>query len=110
GREVNLYQKISGLQRELSATTAVGRSQGTVGVDPDVLVARDHSHDQLLQNLAAVVEERDKVLVELSCLFILEIHFHPGGEFNMEEARSNLEASFASEAEIAFTTVSSTDR
>ncbi|KAH9314800.1 hypothetical protein KI387_023427 [Taxus chinensis] len=109
GREVNLSQKISGLQRELSATAAAGRSQGTVGVDPDVLVARDHSRDQLLQNLAAVVEERDKVLVELSCLFILESRFRPGGEFNMEEARSNLEASFASEAEIAFTTVSSTD-
>ncbi|KAH9288649.1 hypothetical protein KI387_032766, partial [Taxus chinensis] len=37
-----------------------------------------------------VVEERDKVLVELSCLFILESRFRPGGEFNMEEARSNL--------------------
>ncbi|KAH9320169.1 hypothetical protein KI387_021938, partial [Taxus chinensis] len=42
------------------ATAAAGRAQGTVGVDPDVLVARDHSHDQLLQDLAAVVEERDK--------------------------------------------------
>ncbi|KAH9308286.1 hypothetical protein KI387_036197, partial [Taxus chinensis] len=60
GREVNLSQKISGLQRELRATAAIGRSQGTVGVDPDVLVARDHSRDQWLQNLAAVVEERDK--------------------------------------------------
>ncbi|XP_057823525.2 uncharacterized protein LOC131035819 isoform X2 [Cryptomeria japonica] len=109
-RELNLSQKISGLQRELSVTAAAGRSQGTVGVDPDVLVARDHNRDQLLQNLAAVVEERDKVLVELSRLFILESRFRPGGEFNMEEARSNLEASFANEAEIVFTTVSSSGR
>ncbi|KAH9290319.1 hypothetical protein KI387_034436, partial [Taxus chinensis] len=70
-REVNLSQKISGLQRELSATATTGRSQGTVGAEPTVLVPRDHSHDQWLQNLAAVVEERDKFLVELSCLFIL---------------------------------------
>ncbi|KAH9289597.1 hypothetical protein KI387_033714, partial [Taxus chinensis] len=34
--------------------------------------AHDHSRDQLLQNLTAVVEEGDKVLVELSCIFILE--------------------------------------
>ncbi|KAH9293196.1 hypothetical protein KI387_041602, partial [Taxus chinensis] len=54
GLEVNLYKKTSGLQRELSVKTAAGRSQGTVGAEPDVLVARDHSHDLLLQNLATV--------------------------------------------------------
>ncbi|KAH9305979.1 hypothetical protein KI387_010383 [Taxus chinensis] len=45
GREVILSLKVSGLQRELSATAAAGRSQRTVGVDPDVLVARDHSRE-----------------------------------------------------------------
>ncbi|KAH9297329.1 hypothetical protein KI387_029011, partial [Taxus chinensis] len=48
------------VQNELSVTAAAGRPQGAIGVDPSVLVARDHSRDQLLQNLAAVVEERDK--------------------------------------------------
>lgn len=109
-REGHLAQQIFALRRELSATAASGRAQGTVGVDPEVLVARDQNRDAMLQNLAAVVEERDKVLVELSRLFILESRFRPGGKFVMEEARANLEASFANEAEIVFTTVSSSGR
>ncbi|KAH9302562.1 hypothetical protein KI387_014145, partial [Taxus chinensis] len=39
-----------------STTAAAGQAQGNDGVDPAVLVARDHSGHQLLQNLAAVVE------------------------------------------------------
>lgn len=109
-REGHLAQQILGLRRDLSATAAAGRAQGTVGVDPEVLVARDQNRDAMLQNLAAVVEERDKVLVELSRLFILESRFRPGGKFVMEEARASLEASFANEAEIVFTTVSSSGR
>ena len=35
----------------MGVIAAVGRVQGTVGVDPDVLVAHDHSGDQLLQIL-----------------------------------------------------------
>uniref|UniRef100_A0A1D1YSP9 Helicase SEN1 n=2 Tax=Anthurium amnicola TaxID=1678845 RepID=A0A1D1YSP9_9ARAE len=103
-------QKITHLQRELNAVAAAGRSQGTVGVDPDVLVARDHNRDVLLQNLAAAVESRDKVLVEMSRLLIVEGKFRAGNNFNLEEARSKLEASFANEAEIVFTTVSSSGR
>eukprot|EP01018_Ginkgo_biloba_P000122 Gb_34450 [translate_table: standard] len=109
-RENHLSQQISALQRELNVTAAVGRSQGTVGVDPEILVARDQSRDSMLQHLAAVVEERDKVLVEMSRLVILEGRFRPGSGFNLEEARSSLEASFANEAEIVFTTVSSSGR
>ncbi|XP_068637140.1 probable helicase MAGATAMA 3 isoform X1 [Aristolochia californica] len=109
-REAQFSQQIACLQRELNAAAAAGRSQGSVGVDPDVLVARDHNRDTLLQNLAAVVEGRDKVLVEMSRLFILEGRFRPGCNFNLDEARSNLEASFANEAEIVFTTVSSSGR
>ncbi|KAH9296965.1 hypothetical protein KI387_028647, partial [Taxus chinensis] len=41
-----------GGQNELSVTGATGRPQEAFGVDHAVLVARDHSHDQLLQNLA----------------------------------------------------------
>nr|XP_043638503.1 uncharacterized ATP-dependent helicase C29A10.10c [Erigeron canadensis] len=110
GREAQLSQQIASLQRELSAAAFTGRSQGSVGVDPDVLVARDQSRDLLLQNLAAVVENRDKVLVEMSRLFILEGRFRSGGNFNLEEARASLEASFANEAEVVFTTVSSSGR
>nr|TKR65896.1 putative ATP-dependent helicase C29A10.10c-like [Populus alba] len=87
-----------------------GRSQGSVGVDPDVLMARDQNRDALLQNLAAAVESRDKVLVEISRLLILEPRFRAGSNFNLEEARASLEASFANEAEIVFTTVSSSGR
>ncbi|XP_071741756.1 probable helicase MAGATAMA 3 [Rutidosis leptorrhynchoides] len=109
GREAQLSQQIASLQRELSVAAFTGRSQGSVGVDPDVLVARDQSRDSLLQNLAAVVENRDKVLVEMSRLLILEGRFR-GGNFNLEEARASLEASFANEAEVVFTTVSSSGR
>ncbi|KAH9316803.1 hypothetical protein KI387_044541, partial [Taxus chinensis] len=35
---------------------AAGRSQGTAGVDPDVLDACNLNHVWLLQNLAAVAE------------------------------------------------------
>ncbi|CAN1841284.1 Helicase SEN1 [Linum perenne] len=89
---------------------ADGHSQGSVGVDPDVLMARDQNRDALLQNLAAAVENRDKVLVEISRLLILESRFRNSGNFNLEEARASLEASFANEAEIVFTTVSSSGR
>ncbi|KAJ0777255.1 putative P-loop containing nucleoside triphosphate hydrolase, DNA2/NAM7 helicase, helicase [Helianthus annuus] len=109
-REAQLSQQIASLQRELNVAAFTGRAQGSVGVDPDVLAARDQSRDSLLQNLAAVVENRDKVLVELSRLFILEGRFRSGGNFNLEEARASLEASFANEAEVVFTTVSSSGR
>ncbi|GAV59278.1 LOW QUALITY PROTEIN: AAA_11 domain-containing protein/AAA_12 domain-containing protein [Cephalotus follicularis] len=109
-RDGVLSEQITVTQSELNATAATVRSQGSVGVDPDVLVARDQKRDTLLQKLAAVVESRDKVLVEMSRLCILESRFRAGGNFNLEEARANLEASFANEAEIVFTTVSSSGR
>ncbi|KAF9610312.1 hypothetical protein IFM89_021982 [Coptis chinensis] len=109
-REAQLAQQIACLQRELNVAAVAGRSQGSVGVDPDVLVARDHNRDTLLQTLAAVVEGRDKVLVEMSRLLIVEGKFRSSSSFNLEEARANLEASFANEAEIVFTTVSSSGR
>ncbi|KAE9584725.1 putative P-loop containing nucleoside triphosphate hydrolase [Lupinus albus] len=108
-REAQLTQQLHGLHRELNATAA-GRSQGSVGVDPDLLVAQDQNRDALLQNLAAVVEGRDKVLVEMSRLALLESRFRPGSGFNLEEVRASLEASFANEAEVVFTTVSSSGR
>ncbi|KAL6574184.1 hypothetical protein OROHE_001088 [Orobanche hederae] len=109
-RENQLSQQIACLQRELNFAAVSGRAQGSVGVDPDVLMARDQNRDALLQNLAAVVENRDKILVEMSRLLILEGRFRAGSNFNLEEARANLEASFANEAEIVFTTVSSSGR
>ncbi|KAF8411492.1 hypothetical protein HHK36_004044 [Tetracentron sinense] len=109
-REAQMSQQIACLQRELNVAAAAVRSQGSVGVDPDVLVTRDHNRDSLLQSLAAVVEGRDKILVEMSRLIILEGRFRAGNSFNLEEARANLEASFANEAEIVFTTVSSSGR
>ncbi|MQM02775.1 hypothetical protein Taro_035545, partial [Colocasia esculenta] len=108
--EAQWSQKIALLQRELNAVAASGRFQGSVGVDPDTLSARDWNRDFLLQNLAAAVESRDKVLVEISRLLIVEGKFRAGSNFNLEEARSNLEASFANEAEIVFTTISSSGR
>ncbi|PWA95861.1 helicase MAGATAMA 3 [Artemisia annua] len=108
-RELQLSQEIASLQRQLNVAAYAGRAQGSVGVDPDVLMARDQNRDSLLQHLAAVVENRDKVLVEMSRLCILEGRFN-GGNFNLEEARASLEASFANEAEIVFTTVSSSGR
>ncbi|AQK65976.1 P-loop containing nucleoside triphosphate hydrolase superfamily protein [Zea mays] len=109
-REQQLSQEIAYLQRELNIVAAAGRSQGSVGVDPDVLAQRDRNRDILLQKLAASVESRDKVLVEMSRLLILESRFGLGSNFNMEDARASLEASFANEAEIVFTTVSSSGR
>ncbi|XP_057794535.1 helicase sen1-like [Salvia miltiorrhiza] len=109
-RESQLSQQIAGLQRELNVAAVTGRAQGSVGVDPDVLMARDQNRDALLQNLAAAVENRDKTLVEMSRLLIVEGKFRAASNFNLEEARANLEASFANEAEIVFTTVSSSGR
>lgn len=109
-REALLSQQIGHLQMSLNAAAVAGRAQGSVGVDPDILVARDQNRDSLLQNLAAVVENRDKVLVEMSRLLILEGKFRAGSNFNLEEARASLEASFANEAEVVFTTVSSSGR
>ncbi|KAA0064225.1 putative ATP-dependent helicase C29A10.10c-like [Cucumis melo var. makuwa] len=109
-RETQLAQQMNSLQRELNVAAAAVRSQGSVGVDPDVLVARDQNRDALLQNLAAVIEGRDKILVEMSRLLILESRYRPNSNFNMEDARASLEASFANEAEIVFTTVSSSGR
>ncbi|XP_048498755.1 uncharacterized protein LOC104891497 isoform X2 [Beta vulgaris subsp. vulgaris] len=110
GREAHLSRQMTSLQVQLNSAAAAGRSQGSVGVDPDVLMARDQNRDALLQNLAAVVEERDKVLVEMSRLLILEGKFRPGSNFNLEEARASLETSFANEAEVVFTTLSSSGR
>ncbi|KAM7257179.1 hypothetical protein ACFE04_012920 [Oxalis oulophora] len=109
-REAAISQQIAGLQRGLSTTATYGRSQGSVGVDPEVLVARDQTRDALLQQLAAAVENRDKMLVEMSRFLILESRFRAGSNFNLDEARASLEASFANEAEIVFTTVSSSGR
>ncbi|XP_065881867.1 uncharacterized ATP-dependent helicase C29A10.10c-like isoform X1 [Euphorbia lathyris] len=110
GQEAYFSAHIADLQSRLSMAAVDGRSQGSVGVDPDVLIAREQNRDLLLQNLAAAVESRDKVLVEISRLLILEARFRAGSNFNMEEARASLEASFANEAEIVFTTVSSSGR
>ncbi|KAJ0251719.1 Uncharacterized protein HA466_0126370 [Hirschfeldia incana] len=109
-REAQLSQDIAGLKRELTAAAFATRSQGSVGVDPAVLMVRDQTRDALLQRLSAVVEARDKVLVEMSRLLIVEGKFRAGNSFNLEEARASLEASFANEAEIVFTTVSSSGR
>ncbi|KAL7116642.1 hypothetical protein ACP275_03G017000 [Erythranthe tilingii] len=109
-RENQLSHEIAHYQRELTVTAANVRAQGSVGVDPDVLMARDQTRDGLLQKLAAAVENRDKTLVEMSRLIILEGKFRGGNNFNLEEARADLEASFANEAEIVFTTVSSSGR
>ncbi|CAN1762789.1 Helicase SEN1 [Linum perenne] len=110
GQEAYFAAHIADLQNKLSFAAADGHSQGSVGVDPDVLMARDQNRDALLQNLAAAVENRDKVLVEIFRLLILESRFRNSGNFNLEEARASLEASFANEAEIVFTTVSSSGR
>lgn len=111
-REAFLALQVASLQKELATTAAAAQSQGSVGVDPDILAARDQSRDSKLQQLAAIVEERDKVLVEMSRLFIVEGRFRGGGGsgYSLEDARAKLEASFANEAEIVFTTVSSSGR
>jgi senataxin len=83
-REAHLTQQISALQRDLCTITAAGHDQGTVGVDPEVLVARNQSCDALMQNLSAV-EEQDEIIVELSLLVILKNHFHPGANLTWKK-------------------------
>ncbi|KAL3681980.1 hypothetical protein R1sor_000002 [Riccia sorocarpa] len=109
-KEINCSQIITGLQRDLNEVAAAARAQGNLGVDPDKLAARDQARDSKLQQLAALVEERDKILVEMSRLLIVEGRFRLGTGFSHDEARQKLEASFANEAEIVFTTVSSSGR
>ncbi|KAL2610776.1 hypothetical protein R1flu_022468 [Riccia fluitans] len=110
GKEVNCSQIITGLQRDLNEVAAAARAEGNLGVDPDKLAARDQARDSKLQQLAALVEERDKILVEMSRLLIVEGRFRLGSGFSYDDARQKLEASFANEAEIVFTTVSSSGR
>ncbi|KAJ6854345.1 putative ATP-dependent helicase-like [Iris pallida] len=106
-REVHLSQQMALLQRQLLAASF---TQGSIGTDPDDLASREQNRDILLQNLSSVVEQRDKVLVEMTRLCILESRFRVGSNFNLEDARTQLETSFANEAEIVFTTVSSSGR
>lgn len=108
--EAQFSQEIAEIQMKLNSVAAAIRSQGSVGVDPDVLMARDQNRDALLKQLAQAVENRDKVLVEMSRILIVEVKFRTGSNFNLEEARASLEASYANEAEIVFTTVSSSGR
>ncbi|KAI4389790.1 hypothetical protein MLD38_001974 [Melastoma candidum] len=108
--EAQFSQEIAEIQMKLNSVAAAIRTQGSVGVDPDVLLARDQNRDMLLKQLAQVVENRDKVLVEMSRILIVEVKFRAGSNFNVEEARASLEASYANEAEIVFTTVSSSGR
>ncbi|XP_030548808.1 uncharacterized ATP-dependent helicase C29A10.10c-like [Rhodamnia argentea] len=108
--EAQFSQEIAEIQSKLNSAAAAIRSQGSVGVDPDVLMARDQNRDALLKHLAQAVENRDKVLVEMSRILIVEVKFRTGSNFNLEEARASLEASYANEAEIVFTTVSSSGR
>ncbi|PKI48763.1 hypothetical protein CRG98_030845 [Punica granatum] len=108
--EAQFSHEIAEVQMKLNNAAAAIRSQGSVGVDPDVLMARDQARDALLKQLAQAVENRDKVLVELSRILIAEARFRAGNNFNLEEARASLEASYANEAEIVFTTVSSSGR
>lgn len=49
-------------------------------------------------------------MVEMTRLCILESRFRPGSNFNLEDARAHLEACLTNEAEIVFTTVSSSRR
>ncbi|KAK3430382.1 LOW QUALITY PROTEIN: hypothetical protein EUGRSUZ_E01930, partial [Eucalyptus grandis] len=103
-------EEIAEIQIKLNSAAAAIRSQGSVGVDPDVLMARDQNRDALLKQLAQAVENRDKVLVEMSRILIVEVKFRTGSNFNLDEARASLEASYANEAEIVFTTFSSSGR
>ncbi|XP_024515989.1 helicase sen1-like isoform X2 [Selaginella moellendorffii] len=105
-REYALSQHIAVLQKDLNAS----RVQGAVGVEPEVLTARDQARDMKLQQLASLLEERDKVLVDMSRFVIVDNLHKPGGGYGLEDAKSKLEASFANEAEIVFTTVSSSGR
>ncbi|CAM6105716.1 unnamed protein product [Calypogeia fissa] len=109
GKEMNCSQVITSLQRDLNEV-ATTRSQGNFGVDPEKLAAQDQVRDTKLQQLAALVEERDKILVEMSRLFIVEGRYRAGSQYSHDDARQKLEASFANEAEIVFTTVSSSGR
>ncbi|KAK4757964.1 hypothetical protein SAY87_019265 [Trapa incisa] len=108
--EAQFSHEISEIQMKLNSAAAAIRSQGSVAVDPDVLMSRDQARDALLKQLAQAVESRDKVLVEMSRILIVEARFRAVSNFNLEDARSSLEASYANEAEIVFTTVSSSGR
>ncbi|KAK4761776.1 hypothetical protein SAY87_029660 [Trapa incisa] len=73
--EAQFSHEIAEIQMMLNSAAAAIRSQGSVAVDPDVLMARDQARDAFLKQLAQVVENRDKVLVEMSRILIVEARF-----------------------------------
>lgn len=52
--------------------------------------------------MVVVVEEWDKVLVEMLCFFIIEGKFRLGSNFRNEDVWRKFEVSFVNEVEIVF--------
>eukprot|EP00884_Botryococcus_braunii_P008434 jgi/Botrbrau1/17592/Bobra.0166s0033.2 len=66
--------------------------------------------DQFSRQLADKHDLRDKALVELNRLEEVQSVLHKSGAADLKQARENLELSFVQEAEMVFTTLSSTGR
>ncbi|KAH9289607.1 hypothetical protein KI387_033724, partial [Taxus chinensis] len=75
GREVKAYPRKSMVSNESEVVTAAGRSQGTAGVDPDVLDARNLNHVLLLQNPVAVLSASNVQVVHY--VVICSVRLHP---------------------------------
>ncbi|CAI7817898.1 unnamed protein product, partial [Closterium sp. NIES-53] len=112
-KEGQLACHVSVLQRQIRELVEAGgggsgEGGSAVGMDPEVLVQRERERDALVQRLAAAVEEREQVGVEVGRLLI--VLGARRGEVTVDAARAQLEASFAEEAEVVFTTASSSGR
>ncbi|CAI5466141.1 unnamed protein product [Closterium sp. Yama58-4] len=126
-KEGQLACHVSVLQRQIRELVEAGgggsgEGGSAVGMDPEVLVQRERERDALVQRLAVSaasvamvvsdskegVEEREQVGVEVGRLLI--VLGARRGDVTLEAARAQLEASFAEEAEVVFTTASSSGR
>eukprot|EP00271_Cylindrocystis_brebissonii_P021924 TRINITY_DN8169_c0_g1_i4.p1 TRINITY_DN8169_c0_g1~~TRINITY_DN8169_c0_g1_i4.p1 ORF type:complete len:1053 (-),score=232.79 TRINITY_DN8169_c0_g1_i4:155-3313(-) len=113
GKEKQLSVQVGALKGRLQAMAnsggKAGGPEGVAGPKAAVEAAKEQGEQiALLQQLAALVEELDKVVVESQRLWTSSCA--SGGSMPLEHARNELEASYAAEAEVVFTTLSSSGR
>eukprot|EP00898_Chlorokybus_atmophyticus_P006981 jgi/Chlat1/7284/Chrsp58S06911 len=106
--ESSIMHQITLIRRELDKIASTKSNQSMAELDPEDLQAVDAARDSRLQKLAEMQEQRDKVLVELGRLQLIEEHSRLSSSRMKLEA--DLEKSYVDEAELVFTTLSSSGR
>ena len=111
GKHHHLGAQAQGLQMDLSrkgGPAPGGSPKSWVGAEADSLAACDQPRASKERHLAGLLDVIRKTTVEIDRLTIA--HQAATRQMPLESARTVLEASFVNEAEIVFTTLSSSGR